>query len=126
MNQNTMFLSPNAHAYAGILLFLLGSMMFCVLVYMVWDTLKPRKPNEEKLSTYECGEEAEGSGWYGFNVRFYKIALFFVLFEVEVVLLYPWAVSYSNAHLIALHGKGWVLFLLLELMVFMVLLFLSS
>jgi NADH-quinone oxidoreductase subunit A len=93
-----------------------------MLVYVVWSILKPNKPNDEKLSAYECGEEAEGSGWYGFNVRFYRIALFFVLFEVEVILLYPWAVSFTDKTSMELWGKGWVGFLLMELIVFMVLL----
>jgi NADH-quinone oxidoreductase subunit A len=93
-----------------------------MLVYLVWNTLKPNKPNDEKLSSYECGEESEGSGWYGFNVRFYRIALFFVLFEVEVILLYPWAMAYTDSQSIAMWGNGWVGFLLLELVVFIFLL----
>ncbi len=115
-------ISSSVDQYAGILLFLIGSILFCMLVYLVWSILKPHKPNDEKLSSYECGEEVEGSGWYGFNVRFYRIALFFVLFEVEVILLYPWAVSFTDAHSIALWGEGWIGFLLMELIVFMVLL----
>ena len=93
-----------------------------MLVYFAWNTLKPNKPNAEKLSSYECGEESEGSGWYGFNVRFYRIALFFVLFEVEVILLYPWALAYTDSQSIALWGTGWVGFLLMELVVFILLL----
>jgi NADH-quinone oxidoreductase subunit A len=93
-----------------------------MLIYFVWNTLKPHHPNPEKLSSYECGEEAEGSGWYGFNVRFYRIALFFILFEVEVILLYPWALAYSDSMAVQQWGMEWSTFLLMELIVFMALL----
>jgi NADH-quinone oxidoreductase subunit A len=115
-------ISTSVEQYAGILLFIMGSIAFCMLIYFVWSTLKPHRPNPEKLSSYECGEEAEGSGWYGFNVRFYRIALFFILFEVEVILLYPWALAYSDGTSILQWGKAWSSFLLMELIVFMVLL----
>jgi NADH-quinone oxidoreductase subunit A len=111
-------ISTSVAQYAGILLFLFGSIAFCMVVYGVWNTLKPHRPNLEKLSSYECGEEAEGSGWYGFNVRFYRIALFFILFEVEVILLYPWALAYSDGTSIAQWGTAWSSFLLMELIVF--------
>ena len=115
-------ISTSVDQYAGILLFLIGSILFCMLIYLVWNTLKPNKPNSEKLSAYECGEESEGSGWYGFNVRFYRIALFFVLFEVEVILLYPWALAFTDQEAMITWGTSWTGFLLLELIVFMVLL----
>ncbi len=93
-----------------------------MLVSLAWKILRPHKPNPEKLSSYECGEEVEGSGWYGFNVRFYRIALFFILFEVEVILLYPWALAYSDSTAIARWGMEWSSFLLMELIVFLFLL----
>jgi len=116
-------ISTSVEQYAGILLFLIGSIAFCVVVSLAWNVLRPHRPNPEKMSSYECGEEAEGSGWYGFNVRFYRIALFFILFEVEVILLYPWALAYSDGTSIAKWGMEWSSFLLAELIVFMFLLF---
>ena len=47
----------------------------------------------EKLESYECGEVPEGSAWVKFNVRFYVIALIFIIFDVEVIFLFPWAAS---------------------------------
>ena len=55
--------------------------------------LSPRKPDAVKLSTYECGEEPVGSPWIRFNTRFYVIALIFIVFDVEVLFLFPWAVN---------------------------------
>jgi NADH-quinone oxidoreductase subunit A len=58
--------------------------------------LRPKKPNELKLSTYECGEDPIGSSWLKFNIRFYVVALIFILFDVEIVFLFPWAVVYKQ------------------------------
>ncbi len=61
----------------------------------------PSKPNYEKLSTYECGEVPQGSAWVQFNIRFYVIALIFLIFDVEVVFLFPWAVVFKELGLLA-------------------------
>ncbi|HQI75044.1 MAG TPA: NADH-quinone oxidoreductase subunit A, partial [Candidatus Latescibacteria bacterium] len=53
---------------------------------------RPANPSAEKLATYECGEIPFGGSWIQFNLRYYLIALVFLIFEVEVVFLYPWAV----------------------------------
>ena len=50
----------------------------------------------EKLTSYECGEVPEGSAWVKFNVRFYVIALIFIIFDVEVIFLFPWAVVFQS------------------------------
>ena len=63
--------------------------------------LSPRKPNPVKLSTYECGEEPVGSPWIRFNTRFYVIALIFIVFDVEVLFLYPWAVNLKSLGMFA-------------------------
>jgi NADH-quinone oxidoreductase subunit A len=63
--------------------------------------LAPRKPNPVKLSTYECGEEPVGSPWIRFNTRFYVIALIFIVFDVEVLFLYPWAVNLKSLGMFA-------------------------
>jgi len=54
--------------------------------------IRPHHPTPDKLSTYECGERPSGSSWIQFNIRFYVIALIFVIFDVEVLFLFPWAV----------------------------------
>lgn len=57
---------------------------------------RPRLPNAEKSQSYECGEEPIGTSWIQFDLRFYIIALVFLVFDVEIALFYPWAVVYMN------------------------------
>ena len=64
--------------------------------------LSPRKnKGGDKLISYECGEIPEGSAWVQFNIRFYVIALIFLIFDVEIVFLFPWAVVYQELGLVA-------------------------
>jgi len=63
--------------------------------------LAPHKPNPVKESTYECGEEPVGTPWIRFNTRFYVIALIFLLFDVEVLFLFPWAVNLKDLGIFA-------------------------
>jgi NADH:ubiquinone oxidoreductase subunit 3 (subunit A) len=63
--------------------------------------LRPKRPNADKLSTYECGMETVGDTWVQFRSQYYVFALVFVLFDVEVVLLFPIAVAYSQLGLFA-------------------------
>ncbi len=62
---------------------------------------RPKAPNYEKGTAYECGEPAFGSSWVQFDLRFYILALVFLIFNVEVALFYPWAVAYGNATALA-------------------------
>lgn len=64
--------------------------------------LAPRRPGVIKNSTYECGLETVGDAWVQFKVQYYLYALIFVLFDVETVFLYPWAVAYQSLPLLAL------------------------
>jgi NADH-quinone oxidoreductase subunit A len=59
---------------------------------------RPQIPNAEKLTVYECGEPTIGNSWVQFDLRFYIIALVYLVFDVEVALFYPWAVAYGNAN----------------------------
>ena len=58
--------------------------------------LRPDKPDPVKIDTYECGVETEGDSWVQFNFRYYLVALIFVVFDVEVVFLYSWAVAFPD------------------------------
>lgn len=78
-------------------LYLLAGAGFVLLGYFTNWLLAPNRPNPEKQTTYECGEEPLGGAWHQFNVRFYGVALVFLLFDVEVLLLFPWAVVFANA-----------------------------
>ncbi|MDA0748214.1 MAG: NADH-quinone oxidoreductase subunit A [bacterium] len=78
--------------YGNVLIFLCIGVIFVGFNLFVGSLVRPQNPSAEKLSTYECGEEPVGGSWIQFNIRFYVIALDFIIFDVEVVLLYPWAV----------------------------------
>ncbi|MDP6777380.1 MAG: NADH-quinone oxidoreductase subunit A [Candidatus Latescibacteria bacterium] len=78
--------------YANVLIFLVLGVIFVAFNLFLGSLIRPRNPYPEKLTTYECGEEPVGGSWIQFNIRFYVIALDFIIFDVEVVLLYPWAV----------------------------------
>ena len=58
--------------------------------------IRPQAPDPIKEDTYECGVETEGTAWVQFNFRYYYYALLFVIFDVEAVFLYPWAVSFEK------------------------------
>ena len=79
---------------------LLGIVMVAIPLFLQW-LIAPSRKTQDKLATYECGEEAEGSAWLQFNIRFYVIALIFLIFDVEVVFLFPWAVVFKELGLIA-------------------------
>ena len=63
--------------------------------------IRPKRPDPIKSDTYECGVETEGDALGQFNVRYYLFALLFVIFDVEAVFLYPWAVSFGQLGLFA-------------------------
>ena len=76
--------------------------------------IAPSKKTKDKLQTYECGEEAEGSAWLQFNIRFYVIALIFLIFDVEVVFLFPWAVVFKELGLLELIEICFILIFLIS------------
>ena len=82
--------------FATVLIFVLVGFAFAAIALLVAKWLRPRNPSPTKMTTYECGELPTGSSWVRFNVRFYLIALFFIVFDVEVIFLYPWAVVFKQ------------------------------
>jgi len=82
--------------FGKIFIFLLIAVIFVVVVLLTSKLLRPNRPTKEKLLTYECGEDTIGSPWVKFNIRFYVVALIFLIFDVEVVLLFPWALAYKE------------------------------
>ncbi len=86
-----------------------------LLMFALWlqKLLAPSKPNPVKNSTYECGEEPEGGAWIQFNIRFYIIALVFLIFDVEVVFLFPWAVVFKDLGMLAFIEMGIFLLILI-------------
>jgi NADH-quinone oxidoreductase subunit A len=68
---------------------------------VVGAVARPKIPNPEKSSVYECGEPSIGTSWVQFDLRFYIVALVYLIFDVEVALFYPWAVTYGRASAMA-------------------------
>ena len=87
--------------YANVLIFTGLGIGLCALMMGLGALLRPSNPERAKLTTYECGEEVSGDSWINFNIRFYLVALVFVIFDVETVFLYPWAVAFHRLGLLA-------------------------
>jgi len=82
--------------FGKIFVFILLAVFFVLIAFFLAKLIRPSRPTKEKLETYECGENPEGSPWVKFNIRFYVVALIFIIFDVEVVLLFPWALTYQD------------------------------
>ncbi len=87
--------------YATVLVFIILGGVTVALMLGISRLIQPRNPTPVKLSTYECGEIPVGSSWVQFNIRFYVVALIFIIFDVEVALLYPWGVVFKKLGLLA-------------------------
>ncbi len=109
-------------SFGEILLFVVGAMLFMAVALLVAKLIRPSRPNQEKLTTYECGEDPTGTAWGQFNPRFYIIALIFVLFDVEIVFLFPWATVFGNADLVESTNGLWGWFAVAEMFIFIVIL----
>ena len=88
-------------AHSAILVFLIMGIGFLVMNLIIWRIIRPSRFSEEKLTTYECGENPTGSAWVQFNIRFYVFALIFIIFDVEAVFLLPWAVVFRELGMLA-------------------------
>jgi NADH-quinone oxidoreductase subunit A len=83
-------------------LFIVVAIVFPLIALGLAKVLRPKKPNPIKSQTYECGLETYGDTWVQFRVQYYLFALIFVIFDIETVFLYPWAVAYNKLGLFAL------------------------
>ena len=99
--------------YANILVFLGLGFVLCGLMMGLGALLRPSNPERPKLTTYECGEVVEGDSWINFNIRFYVVALVFVIFDVEVAFIYPVVTVFKSW---VAEGRG--LFALVEILIF--------
>jgi NADH-quinone oxidoreductase subunit A len=86
--------------FGKIFIYLIMGVLFVLFTFFIGKLVAPKKPNPEKLTSYECGEEPQGSSWIQFNSRFYVIALVFLLFDVELAFIFPWATVFSQQELI--------------------------
>ncbi len=106
--------------FANVLVFMALGAAFVGVNLLIGRFLRPYNPQARKLSTYECGEPAAGSAWVNFNVRFYIIALIFIIFEVEIAFVFPVAAAF----------RGWIeggqgIFAFTEIFLFVAILFLG-
>ena len=88
--------------YSIIGIFLLIGIGFVLVTFFIARLLRPHRPGKTKLQIYECGEPTFGSSWIQYNVGYYIFALVFVIFDVEVVFLFPWAVAFKKLGLFAM------------------------
>ncbi len=80
-------------------LFLIVATLIPTIAILLPRIIAPRKPNPAKLETYECGIETVGTSWVQFKVQYYIYALVFLIFDIETVFLYPWAVAFDRLEL---------------------------
>ena len=88
--------------YFPILFFVMVALTFGVVTLLLSHLVQPKYPEPEKLSTYECGSEPFSDARMPFPVRYYIFAMLFVIFDIEVIFLYPWAVVFTKIELIGL------------------------
>ncbi|HEX3148755.1 MAG TPA: NADH-quinone oxidoreductase subunit A, partial [Gemmataceae bacterium] len=84
-----------------ILIFVAVGIGFLLTNLLLGKLLRPSQPDAEKGTVYECGEPAVGSSWIQFDLRFYVVALLFVVFDVEMAFFFPWAVVFGGANRLA-------------------------
>src|SRR5205085_8320605 len=84
-----------------LLLFVVVGFGFIFVHLIAGKFIRPSKPDPDKLTIYECGEPTIGSAWIQFDLRFYVVALLFVIFDVEVAFFFPWAVVFGQANTVA-------------------------
>jgi NADH:ubiquinone oxidoreductase subunit 3 (subunit A) len=87
--------------YLPLLIFAAGGFLFALVVLATNWLLRPRHAGAEKERTYECGLETEGPTWIQFKIGYYLYALVFVVFDVETVFLFPWALTFSSSGMLA-------------------------
>jgi len=104
----------NLSAYFPVLLFILVATLIGFALLTAGSLLGPRKPDAQKLSPYECGFEAFEDSRMKVDVRYYLVAILFILFDLEIAFLFPWAIAHDAVGLV---GFGTVMVFLLVLTV---------
>jgi NADH:ubiquinone oxidoreductase subunit 3 (subunit A) len=99
-------------------IFLVLAPVFPALALVIPRIIAPRKPNPLKSQTYECGIETVGDTSVQFRVQYYLFTLVFLIFDVEIVFLYPWAVAYEQLDLFAVVAGILFIFLLVDGLIF--------
>ena len=98
--------------YLSIIIFIFISIALSIGFVAINYILSPKNPDPEKLSAYECGFEAFSDSRIQFDVRFYLVAILFIIFDLEIAFLFPWAVSLGNIGLLGFFSMMLFLFVL--------------
>jgi len=98
--------------YLSIVIFFFVSLLLSIGFVFINFLASPKNPDPEKLSTYECGFEAFSDSRIQFDVRFYLVAILFIIFDLEIAFLFPWAISLSNIGLLGFYSMMIFLFTL--------------
>lgn len=77
--------------YANVLVFLLAGMAFVVINLVIGGLIRPARGDSQGLEPYECGEPVIGQAWFRFDIRYYTVAMVYLVFAVEMAFLFPWA-----------------------------------
>ena len=105
-------LSDFLQDYLSIILFLVIALGLSVVFIALNFILSPKKPDPEKLSAYECGFEPFNDSRIQFDVRFYLVAILFIIFDLEIAFLFPWAITLGNIGLLGFCSMMIFLFIL--------------
>jgi NADH-quinone oxidoreductase subunit A len=113
--------------YLNVLVFAAVGLVFVFANLVVASILRPKRKTDVGLETYECGEETIGDAWIQFDIRYYTVALVYIIFAVEIAFLFPWALVLGDAVADrgAAQGAGIGAFVLVEGLLFVVILFLG-
>lgn len=95
---NLMIADGGIELVQGMGFFVVAGVLMAAGALIAGRFLRPSLPNPEKSVAYECGEPAIGTSWVQFDLRFYVVALVFLVFDVEIALFYPWAVVYGSGN----------------------------
>ena len=107
-----MMLSEFLQDYFSILLFLIIALILSVGFIVINFLFSPKNPDPEKLSAYECGFEPFSDSRIEFDVRFYLVAILFIIFDLEIAFLFPWAISLGNIGILGFISMMIFLFIL--------------
>lgn len=94
----------NLDVYMPIVILIILALLVAGGALLLSKVLRPHNPTDLKLTAYECGEEPVGTAWSNFNVRFYVIALIFIIFDVESALMFPVATVFNKFNQIGMGG----------------------
>ena len=97
--------------YVFLLIIFMSSILFGMLPIVVTRCLSPQKRNRSKTVTYECGIAPEANSWVKFRVQYYVYALLFLVFDIEAIFLFPWAVDFAQMGFASLYNM--VIFLII-------------